>query len=69
MTTDLSEKTIGAILEVANTLGAGFLEKVYERALVRELGLRGMRAEAQVPYIAFCLISVYLRSSAAKLHL
>ena len=49
MTTDLSEKTIGAILEVANTLGAGFLEKVYERALVRELGLRGMRAEAQVP--------------------
>jgi GxxExxY protein len=29
-------------------LGAGFLEKVYERALVRELVLRGFNAEAQV---------------------
>jgi GxxExxY protein len=28
---------IGAVFEVANTLGTGFLEKVYERALVREL--------------------------------
>ena len=36
-------------MEVANTLGAGFLEKVYERALLKELRLRGMRAEAQVP--------------------
>jgi len=45
----LSEKAIGAIFEVANTLGAGFLEKVYERALVKELRLRGMRVEAQVP--------------------
>ena len=31
---------IGAAYEVANVLGAGFLEKVYERALVRELGLQ-----------------------------
>jgi GxxExxY protein len=45
----LSERVIGAIFEVANTLGAGFLEKVYERALVRELRMRGMRVEAQVP--------------------
>src|SRR5580658_297815 len=45
----LSEKVIGAIFEVANTLGTGFLEKVYERALVRELRLRGIRVEAQVP--------------------
>ena len=30
-----------------NTLGPGFLEKVYEKALLRELTLRGMRAEAQ----------------------
>jgi GxxExxY protein len=53
MTTDLnsalSEKVIGAVFEVANTLGAGFLEKVYERALVKELRLRGMRVEAQAP--------------------
>jgi GxxExxY protein len=45
----LSEKVIGAVFEVANTLGAGFLEKVYERALVKELRLRGMRVEAQAP--------------------
>jgi GxxExxY protein len=44
----LSERVIGAVFEVANTLGAGFLEKVYERALVKELRLRGMRVEAQV---------------------
>ena len=45
----LSERVIGAIFEVANTLGAGFLEKVYERALAKELKLRGLRVEAQVP--------------------
>jgi GxxExxY protein len=43
----LSEKVIGAVFEVANTLGAGFLEKVYERALVQELRLREIRVEAQ----------------------
>jgi GxxExxY protein len=45
----LSERVIGAIFEVANTLGPGFLEKVYERALAKELRLRGMQAEVQVP--------------------
>src|SRR5580658_10725119 len=43
----LSERVIGAIFEVSNTLGAGFLEKVYERALLRELALRGIRVKAQ----------------------
>ena len=47
MTIDLTERVIGAVLEVSNTLGAGFLEKVYERALARELRLRGIRVEAQ----------------------
>ena len=46
----LSERVLGAVFEVSNTLGAGFLEKVYERALLRELGLRGIRAAAQVPF-------------------
>jgi GxxExxY protein len=46
---ELSGRVIGAILEVSNTLGAGFLEKVYERALVMELKARGMRAQTQVP--------------------
>jgi len=43
----LSEKVLGAMFEVSNTLGAGFLEKVYERALVMELNIRGLRAAAQ----------------------
>lgn len=46
---ELSEKVIGAVFAVANTLGTGFLEKVYERALVKELELRGVRAQSQVP--------------------
>jgi GxxExxY protein len=31
-------------------LGAGFLERVYERALLKELGIRGIRAAAQGPF-------------------
>ena len=38
----LTEHVLGAIFEVANTLGAGFLEKVYERALLKELSICGM---------------------------
>ncbi len=47
---ELAERVIGAVYEVANVLGAGFLEKVYERALVRELGLRGLQAKAQASF-------------------
>jgi GxxExxY protein len=43
----LSEKVLGAVFEVSNTLGAGFLEKVYQRALLRELNLRGIQATAE----------------------
>jgi GxxExxY protein len=46
----LTEQILGAVFEVANTLGAGFLEKVYERALLKELQLRGLRAVTQVSY-------------------
>ncbi|MGH9780018.1 MAG: GxxExxY protein [Candidatus Acidiferrales bacterium] len=34
---DLSERILGAAFKVHNTLGAGFMEKVYENALVHEL--------------------------------
>ena len=47
---DLTEQVLGAVLEVSNVLGAGFLEKVCQRALLRELGLRGLRAKAEVAY-------------------
>ncbi len=46
----LTECVIGAVLEVSNKLGGGFLEKIYERALLRELTLRGLRAKAQVSF-------------------
>jgi GxxExxY protein len=46
----LTERVLGAVFEVSNALGAGFLEKVYERALLRELSLRAIRTAAQVPF-------------------
>ena len=45
---DLTEKIIGAAFEVHNTLGVGFLEKVYQYALVKELRLRGYEAAPEV---------------------
>src|SRR5437667_7727664 len=49
----LTEHVLGAIFEVSNSLGASFLEKVYQRALLRELGLRGISttAEASFPVV------------------
>ena len=46
----LTEAVIGAAFEVSNTLGAGFLEKLYERALVSELTLRGIAVVTQAVY-------------------
>lgn len=36
-----------AVFEVHNTLGVGFIEKVYEEALAHELALRGIPFEQQ----------------------
>jgi GxxExxY protein len=44
---DLSEQVIGCAYEVHKVLGSGFLEKVYENALIAELKARGLKAEAQ----------------------
>jgi GxxExxY protein len=46
---DLTCRIRGCVFEVFRHLGAGFLEKVYEKALLRELALSGIRAESQVP--------------------
>jgi len=43
----LTEKIIGGAFAVGNTLGAGFLEKVYENALAHELRKLGIRVEQQ----------------------
>lgn len=45
----LTEKVIRAAYTVHNTLGAGFLEKVYENAMLIELREAGLRAESQYP--------------------
>jgi len=47
---ELTEAVIGAAFEVANILGTGFLEKVYHRALIKELRIRGVCAKAQVRF-------------------
>jgi GxxExxY protein len=44
---DVTEQIIGCAYTVSNTLGCGFLEKVYENALVYELRERGLRVEQQ----------------------
>jgi len=46
----LTEGVLSAIFEVSNTLGCGFLEKVYQRAVFRELGLRGIPAVAEASF-------------------
>jgi GxxExxY protein len=43
----LSGDVIGCAFTVLNTLGAGFLEKVYENALVHELRKRGLAVAQQ----------------------
>jgi GxxExxY protein len=46
---DLTDKIIGACMEVSNELGTGFLESVYEKALVIALTARGLKVQAQAP--------------------
>ncbi len=44
---DITEQIIGAAFEVHRTLGYGFLERVYQRAMQVELQLRGQKAEIE----------------------
>jgi GxxExxY protein len=48
MPDDLTEKIIGAAIEVHRLLGPGLLESIYEEALCHELQLRQLRAARQV---------------------
>ncbi len=49
----LTEKIIGCAYRVYNKMGFGFLESVYEKCMLIELGKEGLSAEPQKP------ISVY----------
>ncbi len=44
---ELTEKVLGAAFKVLNTLGTGFLEKVYENALSFQLQRIGLSIESQ----------------------
>lgn len=46
---DLTEKVIRCFYKVYNTLGFGFLEKVYHNALVLELQEQGIECKSQFP--------------------
>ena len=50
---DLTEKIISAFYNVYNTLGFGFLEKVYENALTEELKSIGLKVSTQQPIKVF----------------
>jgi GxxExxY protein len=46
---ELTEKIIAAAYNVYNKMGFGFLESVYEKCLLIELGKSGLKAESQKP--------------------
>ncbi|MFA4884305.1 MAG: GxxExxY protein [Desulfotomaculaceae bacterium] len=45
----LTEKVISCAFNVHNVLGTGFMEKVYENALKKELADKNLKVEQQVP--------------------
>lgn len=54
--TNLTEKILSASFEVMNELGAGFLESVYEKALLIALQEKGLTVQSQVK------LDVYFRN-------
>jgi GxxExxY protein len=46
---EITAQVIGAAFEVHRTLGYGFLERVYQRAMQVELGQCGLKAEIESP--------------------
>jgi GxxExxY protein len=50
---ELTRQIIGCAMKVSNTLGVGFLEKVYENALAIELHGSGLSVKQQMPLAVF----------------
>ena len=50
---DITYAIRGAVFEVNRVLGPGFIEKVYENALIIEIRKRGFNANNQVPIKVF----------------
>ncbi len=53
MNEDITERIIGCAYTVANTLGAGFLEKVYENALAHEMRKCRLEVKQQFPITVY----------------
>ncbi|MDP3956407.1 MAG: GxxExxY protein [bacterium] len=51
---ELSYKVVGILFDVYNALGGGYQEKYYQKAIARELRIRGIFFEEQV-----CIPLVY----------
>ena len=47
----ISQRVIACAFDVSNTLGVGFLEKVYENALCVELRKDGLKFQSQNPIV------------------
>ena len=52
---ELTEKCIGCFYTVYNYLGYGFLESVYEKAMLIELRRQGLKASRQQPITVYYL--------------
>ena len=50
---DLTRKIIGCAYTVFNKLGFGFLESVYRKAMVIELGKAGLKVEEEKPITVY----------------
>jgi len=50
---EITDKIIKAFYKVYNTLGYGFLEKVYERAMLIELKQMGLNTESQSKILVY----------------
>ncbi len=46
----LTASIIGSAFEISNTLGHGFLEGVYRKALIHELSIRGLSTAEEIPF-------------------
>ncbi len=48
---EITGKVIGCIYKVSNTLGGGFVEKVYQNATALEIGKNGLLVQQQFPIV------------------
>jgi GxxExxY protein len=50
---DITEKIIQAGMNVHNTLGCGFMELIYQRAMIIELPIQGLSVKSEIEMLIF----------------